>query len=346
MKKSKQLKKLENKNNKNTFDAKVDIVEDTRNIQYYSYEREDYTELALVALENNVEAIRYISPLARDYKMLCEKAIKEDSSTFKYISESSPNYKELGIKAIINNPHLVLGIDRNNRNYFFFWKLAISQCYSILYEINEKRERLYPLIATALDQEPNAIYYVNSNIPVYGNLCKFARSKDKESVVNMDINKIDEKYALEAIELKPEKIEYLSSTKEIYKTACKKAISLNGNLINNVDYMYMIENLDFFFELIEIAKDNAPEIVESPRVLFALVLKNRQNKMNIINQHKDSEKDISEIIKNLDSECEKLYNECLEKVRIEKDNRRNTNNFAWRRHECPIKIKTNSNQQF
>ena len=67
---------IEKKNKKTTFYAKVDIVEDTENIKYYSYDREDYTELALTALENNLESIRYISPLCKDYPMLCEKAVK------------------------------------------------------------------------------------------------------------------------------------------------------------------------------------------------------------------------------------------------------------------------------
>ena len=114
----------------------------------------------------------------------------------------------------------------------------------------------------------------------------------------MDINKINDNYVLEAIELKPEKIKYLSSHKDIYEVACKRAIILNGNLINDVDYMYMMENLEFFFELVEIAKIDTPEIEKSPRVLFAQLLKNRQEKMNLIIDNKNTGTDINELSSN------------------------------------------------
>ena len=45
---SKKKKKAEN----NTFQAKVDIVTDPNHIRNYSSERKDYTELALVAINN------------------------------------------------------------------------------------------------------------------------------------------------------------------------------------------------------------------------------------------------------------------------------------------------------
>ena len=46
--------------NRSTFDAKVDIVISPDNIKYYSLEREDFTELAFVAIKNKPSTIRLI----------------------------------------------------------------------------------------------------------------------------------------------------------------------------------------------------------------------------------------------------------------------------------------------
>ena len=58
-----------------TFDAKVDIVINPKNIRNYSLERNDYTELALAAIKQRANVIKYISPSYKDYFILCEEAI-------------------------------------------------------------------------------------------------------------------------------------------------------------------------------------------------------------------------------------------------------------------------------
>ena len=93
--------------NKSTFDAKVDIVISPDNIKYYSLEREDFTELAFVAIKNKPSTIRLIPFDYKDYAFLCEEAIKQDISVFLYINFKVSNYKELGTIAISKIPYMV-----------------------------------------------------------------------------------------------------------------------------------------------------------------------------------------------------------------------------------------------
>ena len=339
---------IEKKNKKTTFAAKVDIVEDTENIKYYSYDREDYTELALIALENNLESIRYISPLCKDYPMLCEKAVKGLSNNFLYIDESVSNYKELGIKAISENPHLVLGIDWNNRYYVFFWKWAISQCYSILGEIDKKRGRLYPVIAKALDEEPNAIYYVNSDIIVYNNLCRFAYSKDNESVIYMDINKVDKKYAMEIIKRQPDRIKNLDNSKYFYDDAVKLAVSLNSNLITQIESYYLEDNIELASELINIVKNNNSKPLEETSKLYISYIEIIQKQKIILNSNDITDEEKAKQLKVLENELKELEKQYIEKIYSEMETSKTTTDYSYKR-KCPIekindiKIKSKKN---
>lgn len=341
MKKMKQQKKIENKNNKNTFYAKVDIVKETKNIKYYSYKRDDYTELALTALDNNIEAIRYISPLCKDYPMLCEKSVNESSYNFLYIDETTSNYKELGIKAIADDPRIVLGLDWNNRYYIFFWKWAIAQCYSIISEIDKNRGKLYSVIATALEQEPNAIHFVNSDIPVYNNLCRFAFSKDNETVIHMDLNKVDKKYALEIIKRQPEKIEYLDDSKNFYADACKIAVTLNSNLITKINMYYLIDNKELFSELIDIIKTNNSEGLNESTTLYILFIKNRQKSETILNSI-DLTEEKYKLLKDLNDEYRELIKEYDEKKYSETTNSEYEINKISCKRKCPIESINNA----
>lgn len=337
---------IEKKNKKTTFYAKVDIVEDTENIKYYSYDREDYTELALAALENNLESIRYISPLCKDYSMLCEKAVKGRSNNFLYIDESVSNYKELGIKAISENPRVVLGIDLNNRYYVFFWKWAISQCYSILGEIDKKRERLYPVIAKALDEEPNAIYYVNSDIIVYNNLCRFAYSKDNESVIYMDINKVDKKYVMEIIKRQPDRIKNLDNSKYFYDDAVKLAVSLNSNLITQIESCYLEDNIELASELINIVKNNNLKPLEETLKLYISYIEIIQKQKIILNSNDITDEEKAKQLKVLENELKELEKQYIEKTYSEMET---STTIDYYKRKCPIekindiKIKSKKN---
>ena len=118
MKEAKRLKKIANKNNKNTYDALIDIVSYPENIKYYSCDREDYNELVLNALNNNAETIKYVSPLCKDYPYFCEYAVNQSIHSFLLIDDSVSNYKNLGIKVIIDNPYMVASLRKKSKYYY------------------------------------------------------------------------------------------------------------------------------------------------------------------------------------------------------------------------------------
>ena len=323
----------------NTFNAKVDIVTRPDNIKNYSVKRKDYTELALTAIQNKASVIKYISPLYKDYSLLCEEAVNEDYNTFMFIDESASNYKELGIKSIVKNSYIVKALDEENKYYLFFWRLAISLCYKILIEIDEKKEKLFSLVEEAIKQESLAILYVNSNIPIYSELCALAFSKNSESTKYMNINFVDKELAFKIISKEPEKIKYLDNTKEFYKEACKIALSLNGKLIRNIYYPNLEKNIDSFFELINIAKNNSEEIVNYSTVLRALCIENRQRKEKII-----SNQDIIEnnLLEEIDNEYKLLTKKYIESANDEINNR--PKKQFIQNTECTIKTKTKVNK--
>lgn len=337
MKRRKLKQKTKDKNNKTTEYAIIDIVSDTRNIADYSTSRPDYKRLAEIALENNINSIRYISPASKDYPSLCEIALNGDVETFKFIDKNVSNYKELGTKAILEAPHLVVGIDKYSRYYYYFWKLATSSCYKVLGEINEKRSDLFPLIATALDKEPNAICYVDSEITAYNNLCRFAYSKNHESANYMNINRVDENLAFKIIKEVPDKIDHLDPNVSYYKKACKTAVSIDGNSFRHVRFATFENDLESLFELVEIAKKTTPEIMESSKVLYTLCLKNRYEREKLLKEKINS--DTNKLIEKLDEEYNQLsinyilqFNKELEEAKL--------NGKKWTPRTCPIMVKT------
>ena len=107
---------MKERSDNNTFNAKVDIVTSPDNIKHYSQERNDYTELALIAIKQKANVIKYISPSYKDYSILCDEAINQDCKTFLLIKDSVSNYKQLGIKAIMKYPFLVTNLAKEMKN--------------------------------------------------------------------------------------------------------------------------------------------------------------------------------------------------------------------------------------
>ena len=303
--------------NNTVFNAKVDIVTSPDNIRFYSSKRDEYTELALTAIKQKASVIKYISPSYKDYSILCEEAINQDYKTFLLINDGTSNYKQLGIKAIIKNPFIVLDLNKEMKYYNFFWELAIAVCYKVLWHIGEDKKELFPLIEKAIQQEPLAISYVDSRISIYNELCNMAYSKNKETIKRMDINFVDEYLVFEILKKEPEKIKDLDNSKDYYKEAWKLVLSIDGKLIKHY-YPYTEdneeENLDALFELIDIAKKNAPEIVNYPIALNALCLRNRQKKEKLLSTLNISENNINKLLKEIDDEYKLLSKKCSEAI--------------------------------
>lgn len=321
----------------NTFNAKVDIVISPDNIKHYSQKRNDYTELAITAIKQKANVIKYISPLYKDYSILCDEAINQDYETFLLIKDNVSNYKQLGIKSIMKNPFLVYNLPKEIKHYYFFWKLAISICYRVLSCINKERKELFSLIENAILQEPLAIFHVDSRISIYSKLCDMAYSKNKETIKYMDINCVDKYLVFEIINNEPEKVKYLDRTKDYYKEAWIYALSLNGKLIKNINYLSTEDDLDYLFELINIARKTAPEIIDYPIVLNALCLENRKRKEKLLSTPSILGNNKYKILKEIDDEYELLtieYKETLITKMIEKIPI-NSNSTP----DCPIKVK-------
>ena len=150
---------MKKEKNNNTFNAKVDIVTFPDNIQYYSQERNDYTDLALTAIKQKANVIKDISPSYKDYDILCEESINQQYGTFLLINDNVHNYKQLGEKAIMKYPFLVSVLAKTTKHYYYFWELAISTCcYKVLMSIDENKEELFPLVEKVIHQEPLAIF--------------------------------------------------------------------------------------------------------------------------------------------------------------------------------------------
>lgn len=263
-----------------TFDAKVDIVINPKNIRNYSLERNDYTELALAAIKQRANVIKYISPSYKDYFILCEEAINQDYETFLLIKDSVNNYKQLGIKTITKHPFLVLGLVKENKYYHFFWELAVSISYEVLKGIRE--EELFPLIEKTIQQEPLAIFHVDSRISIYNKLCNIAYSKNKETIKYMDINYVDNYLVFEIIKNEPEKIRYLDRSKDYYIEAWEMALKIDVTLIKYFDYL-LTENLAVFYKYLFIALESNSEIADDKSIINYFRIYNRKLKESLEN---------------------------------------------------------------
>ena len=263
-----------------TFDAKVDIVINPKNIRNYSLERNDYTELALAAIKQRANVIKYISPSYKDYFILCEEAINQDYETFLLIKDSVNNYKQLGIKTITKHPFLVLGLVKENKYYHFFWELAVSISYEVLKGIRE--EELFPLIEKTIQQEPLAIFHVDSRISIYNKLCNIAYSKIKETIKYMDINYVDNYLVFEIIKNEPEKIRYLDRSKDYYIEAWEMALKIDVTLIKYFDYL-LTENLAVFYKYLFIALESNSEIADDKSIINYFRIYNRKLKESLEN---------------------------------------------------------------
>lgn len=305
-----------------TYNAKVDIVTYPNNIKNYSEEREDYTELALTAIKQKADVIQYISPSYKDYSILCEEAINQNFRTFLLIKDSASNYKKLGKNVIKNHPFLVEFLSKKAKYYSFFWKLAISRDDRVLWYIHESKKELFPLIEKKIQQNPLAISFVDRGISIYSKLCNIAYNKNKESITCMNINCVDKNLVFEIIHKEPKKIKYLDRNKDYYKEAQKFALSLNGQLIKSIHSLSIEDNLDYFFELIDIAVKNSPEIVDYPIVIKVLCLENRRRKMKLLNTPNILGNGLYNLLNEIDEEYKLLseeYSKALLKE-IEKNN--------------------------
>ena len=322
-----------------TFGAKVDIVTIPDNIRNYSSKRYDYSELALTAIRQKPDVIKYISSSYKDYYILCKEAVDLDCKTFLLIKDSVSNYKQLGIEAVMKAPFLVLSLNKEIKYYYFFWELAIFMCYEVLMYIGEENNLLFPLIERSIQQEPLAIIYVDSKISIYSKLCNIAYAKNKESIKYMNINCVDKYLVMEIIRKEPEKIKYLDTKNDYYEEAWKLALSINGQLIDDFYYFSIKERdeLDNLFELIDIAKNSSPEIINYPVVLYALYLENRKMKEKILSTSNILGDNLYELLKKLDDEYELLLKEYKKILREEIRNESDVQSKIV--YDCPIKGK-------
>ena len=331
---------MNKKTNNDTFQAKVDIVAKPDSIKNYSIERNDYTELAILAIKQKANVIKYILPSYKDYSILCEEAIRQNVDTFLLINDSVSNYRELGIRSIIKNPFVAVGLNKDSKYYLFFWDLAIYICYKVLMKIDEDKKELFPLIEKAIRQEPLAIFFVNSRIAIYNELCNIANSINKESIKYMDINIVDRELVFDILNTEPEKIKCLDSSKEYYEDACKIALSLNGKLMRNILSSNGDVSIDSFFELVSIAEKNAPEIVDYPNVLNAMCIENRKRKEKILDTPNILGNNLYQLLEELDSEYELLSKELIRSINLEMNNLKNIQTTCFL--DCPIKVKIKS----
>ena len=322
-----------------TFGAKVDIVTIPDNIRNYSSKRYDYSELALTAIRQKPDVIKYISSSYKDYYILCKEAVDLDCKTFLLIKDSVRNYKQLGIEAVMKAPFLVLSLDKEIKYYYFFWELAIFMCYEVLMYIGEENNLLFQLIERAIQQEPLAIIYVDSKISIYSKLCNIAYAKNKESIKYMNINCVDKYLVMEIIRKEPEKIKYLDTKNDYYEEAWRLALSINGLLIDDFYYFSIKEReeLDNLFELIDIAKNGFPEIIDYPVVIYALCLENRKMKEKILSTSNILGNNIFMLLKELDDEYKSLLKEYKNVLRKETKKEKVVHSDVA--FDCPIKEK-------
>ncbi|MEE3343775.1 MAG: hypothetical protein VZS44_06775 [Bacilli bacterium] len=311
-----------NRKSKDTFNAKVDIVMYPDTIKNYSQDRDDYIELAMTAIKQKPSVIKYISPSYKEYQLLCEEAIEENAISFSSIDESVSNYKELGIRAIKKNPYIVLCIDNRTKDYIFFWELAISQCLDILKEIDKNDKELFPLLKKTVEQNPLAIYYIDSRITIYNELCELAYNKNKDLIEYMDINSINKELVFEALRINPERIKYLDNTKNFYIEACKLVLSIDGTYIKDIYLENLNDNLNQFFELVEIAEKTNQEVFNNANVLNALRIENRQMKDRILSTPNFLGNNLYKLLQDLDNEYDdlskKIFNIEIEEYRNSK----------------------------
>ena len=304
---SKKKKKAEN----NTFQAKVDIVTDPNHIRNYSSERKDYTELALVAINNKPKIIKFISSNYKDYAYLCEEAIKEDVNVFPFISDTINNYKNIGTKAIVKNPYLVSYVKKSSDYYLFFWKLAISICYKILQLIDEDRKELYPLIEESIKQEPKAILFVNNELPIYGDLCRIAHTINQDSASYMDINKVDKEILLSSLRKNPDNIRYLDHESEFYLDGWKTALQIDGSLIRYLDWDFIDKKKEEYFELLSLAAESNHEVADYPSVINSFRIYNRKLKASLEKSKNYLGNNLYKLLRDLDIEYDKLTKDLI-----------------------------------
>ena len=194
------------------------------------------------------------------------------------------------------------------------------------------------MLIKAIEQEPLAIFFVDSNISIYNELCELAFSKNKSSVRYMNINRVSTALVFEILKDEPERFKYLNRNKGCYNEACKMVLSLNGSLIKYVYYPNLDDNLDQYFELITIAEKSNPEIADSSDVLYALCLYNRKRKQELLNTSNILGNNIFKLLDDLDDEYELLlakYVKALEKpITSLRDDDRSVFKSS---QDCPIK---------
>ena len=296
--------------NDDTINAKIDIVNDPDNIRFYSPLREDYKELALLAIFNKPSTIGLIPSSYEGYLFLCRKAINEDVGTLEYIDYNISGYNLLAIIAINKNPYVVLCINKNADCYLYFWKLAISKNSKIIKYINHDKKELFVLLMAYLIKNPMAIQYVDTNISIYNMLCKIAYYSDKTLVIYMDINKVEKWLALEILKAKPEKIKDLDSDKEYYWEACKIAVSRCNEMLKYVDYNN--DNIEQFMSLVMDEEDNSLIMLEDSKLIYALSLYNRKVKNSLLNGPNILGDNIYQLLIDLDMEYDKLVSQLSE----------------------------------
>ena len=197
--------------------------------------------------------------------------------------------------------------------------------------IDEENSELFPLIFKSIIQEPNAIFFVNSNISIYNDLCKIANNKNSNSKSYMDINKLDKELVFEILKKEPSKIRYLNNTKEYYLEACEMVLKIDGTQIKNICASLSTNNQEIFYKLLNIAKEKNPEVINYPNVINLMRIFNRKTKETIENNCPDNK-----ILNDLDLEYKALTKRLIEAENNESNNKKENETII---HDCPIKKK-------
>lgn len=365
---------MSNNINKRKINDLVNIVSSPNNIEKYDVSCNYYTELAITAVKQAPKLIAKISKQCSDYfeigkiaiyedpwqiknidsnyckyDLLAKFAVHKNPSAIQFVNSSASSYLELCKYSLLINPEFINFIDKKSKDYYNIWNFTLKVCYKILIYIDKDDTELFPLVYNAIKEEPNAIYYVNSNLDIYPELSKLAYKINPESITNMDINRVDKNIVFEILKREPTEIKILSerNDKDFYTKACTITLEIDGSLIRYISCKIFENDLESYFDLVNIAQKTCFDVAKYSTVLNAMIKQNRSFKSKLLNSPNILGNNIFGLLDNVDKEYKELKDAYV--VAIDngfKEAKANNCINEYSLDDCPIRKHIKVNKQY
>ena len=163
-----------------------------RLLQYVPHRRDDYSELAKLAVQKGGRALQYVPWGADDYGEIAKLAVQQDGGAIRFVPVERRDFFELARLAVQQNGEALYHIDSDYAHYGELAMLAVARTPSLLNGIASTRADFSEIAMIAVGRDGMVLRHVDGATPNYVAICRAAVATNGRALRHVRRRSVDE----------------------------------------------------------------------------------------------------------------------------------------------------------